>query len=55
MITLAEVLRVFRGDDVVANTPAAQRTRLDKVLVDIEADTLQRTGRLTLDQLLRLE
>lgn len=52
-ISLAEVMRAFRGDDVDVAMPelGAQKTPLDKVLTDIEADTLQRTAHLTLDQL----
>ena len=52
-ISLAHVLRAFRGSDVVApSTAIGARTALDKVLGDIEADTLQRTGNLYLDELL---
>ncbi len=52
-ISLAHVIRAFRGSDVVeASTAIGSHTALDKVLADIEADTLQRTGDLYLDELL---
>lgn len=49
-ISLASILRAFRGDDV-DNDLENGDSRLEKVLTDIEADSLQRTGHLYLDQL----
>jgi membrane protein len=51
-ISLANVLSAFRGDDVVIAVTPGERSRLDKVLVDIEADMLQRTSHLYLDELI---
>jgi membrane protein len=50
-ITLAEVLGAFRADDTLRPTAEHHRTKLDKVLSDLEADALQRTGKLTLEDL----
>jgi len=50
-ITLAQVLGAFRADDTLAAGPGGPRTKLDKVLTDLEADALQRTTRLTLEDL----
>lgn len=52
-ISLAQVMRAFRGQDVEIQVPGAgaQKSPLDKVLTDLEADAMQRTARLTLDQL----
>jgi membrane protein len=49
-IALATILRAFRGDDVDLDAEASG-SRLEKVLTDIEADALQRTAHLYLDQL----
>ncbi len=52
-ITLATVLAVFRGDDVRPDGQGGvSKTRLDDVIGQIDADTRQRTARLTLDQLI---
>jgi membrane protein len=50
-ITLAAVLGAFRADDGLGGSPGAPRSKLDKVLTDLEADALQRTTRLTLEDL----
>ncbi|HUH01372.1 MAG TPA: YhjD/YihY/BrkB family envelope integrity protein, partial [Kofleriaceae bacterium] len=50
-IALASILRAFRGDDTDLDLDP-HGSKLQKVLTDLEADALQRTGHLYLDQLL---
>ncbi|RMH40245.1 MAG: YihY family inner membrane protein, partial [Deltaproteobacteria bacterium] len=50
-IALADVLAAFRSDDVSDARPGRVTTRLDRVLREIDSDVRQKTGTLTLDQL----
>ena len=50
-ISLAQVLRAFRGDDVTAKESSTSPERLSEVLRQLDADTQQKTGAIFLDQL----
>jgi hypothetical protein len=53
-ITLADVLGLFRGSDVVTRpSPAAGTTRLDAVLAELEESQRARARSVTIDDLTR--